>query len=132
MTLTPSTEILIGSETALRAIAQSSLKTTEESRFQFCVTDILAFILERKSVSVPLKYEILQTGFADTITAVRSGLVTTFDESFQYLILYSFSNRDDGGGLKRSVKIVVEDSWLEQNTSNNSERFVALSKFLLT
>lgn len=117
-------DLLLASELAVQIFVANHEKFHFSSKVNPFITDVLNYVLQQKSYALPFDFSVKETSFSSLIRAINIGLTDEFDESWQYLVLYS---RELPG--PSSMLILVEDDWFLIN-SDESGRFIDLETLL--
>jgi hypothetical protein len=117
-------DLLVGSELAVNILIANYEKFDVLSNVNLFITDVLNYVLQQKAHHLPFDYVVLETSFSGLIKAINTGWINEFDESWQYLILYSSEWYPSS-----SMLILVEDDWFLTSV-DESGRFVNLGTLL--
>lgn len=117
-------DLLLGSELAVNILIANYEKFQLTSTLNLYITDVLSYVLQQKARHLPFECQVLETSFSSLIKAINIGRIKEFEESWQYLVLYSKE-----WPKPSSMLILVEDDWFKRNV-DESGRFVNIQTLL--
>jgi len=117
-------DLLLGSELAVNILIANYEKFQLTSTLNLYITDVLSYVLQQKARHLPFECQVLETSFSSLIKAINIGQIKEFEESWQYLVLYS-----QEWPKPSSMLILVEADWFKRHV-DESGLFVNIQTLL--